>query len=730
MAVGALHEVLRLIADGLAPRVSTATLGAIQLLPHQADAVHRLQQILQRYGGALLADPVGTGKTFTALGVAATYPSAAVVAPAGLRSMWAAAISAVGRRYPITSYEQLSRQGALPDRARLIILDEAHNARTPSARRYDQIARLTTGAHVLLLSATPLHNRLADLHAMFALFLGSQAYTLSSRDLAPLVVRRDALADTLMLPDLASLRWHRVQQSAAVLRSLLAIPAPIATVDGGTAAALTRLMLVRQWSSSNAALDAALARAVRRAIILRDELAQGRNVRTADVTRALIGLDAWQLSFCLAPAHSSVKINSSASVAVERYIRAVRATQAQLRTNSNGDTHRWQVIAVIIKSHAPGRAVLFTHSAATARACYRALVHTTRVACLDGQGATIAHGRLTRDELVAAFRPGRTQARAMSIDVLVTTDVLSEGVDLHDASLVMHLDLPWTVARLAQRVGRLKRIGSPHAVIQQHTLAPQVNGERVVQILRRLACKARIADQIAAVDPMLGILDTSERGARDGDMWAEAAAIAAAWNTVKAVNDCPSEPVVAAACTTHLGPRSFIAVLSSSCGPMVVTGSGDGISGRAEHVLAAIRTVRERPSHLAADDAAKALEHITGWLAAEEALGDSLASLPLRSATHRGLVTRLRAMQQRCPRGQRAQSAAIVARLSQLLARCRGIGAERAIERCLASCPAGAVRGVTPAILHAIREVLEEHAAPVVVSEAPRVIAVLLLSGQ
>ena len=48
--------------------------------------------------------------------------------------------------------------------------------------------------------------------------------------------------------------------------------------------------------------------------------------------------------------------------------------------------------------------------------------------------------------------------------LLLTTDLASEGVNLQDASVVVHLDLPWTAARLEQRVGRVARLASAHDV--------------------------------------------------------------------------------------------------------------------------------------------------------------------------------------------------------------------------------------------------------------------------
>ena len=75
--------VRRWFADRLVTAGAGATrLGEIELMPHQREAVTRLQAMLAEHGGALLADDAGLGKTFVALALAASHGGACVVAPA------------------------------------------------------------------------------------------------------------------------------------------------------------------------------------------------------------------------------------------------------------------------------------------------------------------------------------------------------------------------------------------------------------------------------------------------------------------------------------------------------------------------------------------------------------------------------------------------------------------------------------------------------------------------
>ncbi|HEX7344254.1 MAG TPA: helicase-related protein, partial [bacterium] len=76
----------------------------------------------------------------------------------------------------------------------------------------------------------------------------------------------------------------------------------------------------------------------------------------------------------------------------------------------------------------------------------------------------------TREDVIKRFAPWynclddpaeRAKALEDPIDVLISTDVLSEGLNLQDASLVINYDLHWNPVRLMQRIGRVDRRLSP-----------------------------------------------------------------------------------------------------------------------------------------------------------------------------------------------------------------------------------------------------------------------------
>jgi superfamily II DNA or RNA helicase len=98
-----------------------------------------------------------------------------------------------------------------------------------------------------------------------------------------------------------------------------------------------------------------------------------------------------------------------------------------------------------------------------------------------------------------------TRAVGGGIDILISTDVLSEGQNLQDCGILINYDLTWNPIRLVQRNGRIDRIGSPHAEIGIYNLFPEDELEALLHLVERLT------DRISTIDD-LGLLDGSVLG--------------------------------------------------------------------------------------------------------------------------------------------------------------------------------------------------------------------------
>ena len=171
-----------------------------KLFKFQRDGVIGAIDKLNRFGGCIIADSVGLGKTFEALAIIKYHElrndRVLVLCPKRLRDNWTLykandrrnILAADRFNYDVLNHTDLSRDGGLSgdiDLANvnwgnydLVVIDESHNFRnkkTPrqgSETRYDRLMRriIKEGVktRVLMLSATPVNNRLADLRNQIA----------------------------------------------------------------------------------------------------------------------------------------------------------------------------------------------------------------------------------------------------------------------------------------------------------------------------------------------------------------------------------------------------------------------------------------------------------------------------------------------------------------------------------------------------------------------------------
>jgi Helicase conserved C-terminal domain/SNF2-related domain len=481
---------LGLDSDGPAPSIS---LGNVTLRPHQAAGVARLRAAINEYGGALLADETGLGKTYIAVALIAEAKQPLVVAPSALLPMWRSALAAGGVTARVHSIEAMS-YGRVPAPSDFIVVDEAHHFRNPATRRYAALAKLVTSARVLLLSATPVHNARADIAALLALFRANPP-------LGRVIIRREHSAETR--PRVLPMQWIATADDEATLHDILALPAPVPPRDGDAGGALVAHGLVRQWASSAGALTGALRRRLSRAIAMAAALKSDRHPTYYDLRSWCLGEGAVQLAFPELLIPDVAPETRALREAVEAHAHGVRRLLAQMAARPNPDLAR----AAALGEVAAGRKTI-------AFSAYEDTVHTIarhlgyrRTCALGGRGGTVAGGRLRRAEAIARFAPIAmgcpAPAAAHEIDVLIATDLLSEGLNLQDASVVVHLDLPWTPARMEQRVGRAARIGSPHPCVSVYALAPPASAEVMLGVERRLQEKLQQAARAVGVSLML-----------------------------------------------------------------------------------------------------------------------------------------------------------------------------------------------------------------------------------
>ena len=494
------------------------------LAPHQVPAAERLLGILARHGGALLADAVGLGKSYVALAVALVLGEPfALVVPAVLVDQWRALLGEHGAEAPIITHESLSAPSHRPSPPstavhRLYIVDEAHRFRNPATNRYRALAKFVIGARVLLVTATPVHNRIADLFHLFRLFLRDHDLTALGVPSLCLAARGDVdrHAVTAAAARLSVSRSReRVQAAYGTGPAVLSFPerapgevirvgaAPDAELQrlvtgiarleaGGEAAVLFRLLLLSQLASSLPAFRASLARYEAFLELGAAAAMQGRALGRHDFRRLFpAGSEDLQLAFF------PLVLPPGPGAATERDRERVRGLRA-LATSPHDP--KADALARLLDGRM-GKTLVFVQPRASVYHLVRRL-RGHRVAAVTGERGWFGSDPAPRQEVLRAFAP-RAQgasrpAPALETNVLIASDLLSEGLNLQDAVRVIHYDLPWSPARLAQRVGRIDRAGSPHERIETVTFLPSQPLADALALERRLVAKRRMQSRAGA----------------------------------------------------------------------------------------------------------------------------------------------------------------------------------------------------------------------------------------
>lgn len=85
-------------------------------------------------------------------------------------------------------------------------------------------------------------------------------------------------------------------------------------------------------------------------------------------------------------------------------------------------------------------------------------------------------------------------------NVIVTTEVLAEGVNLHRANVVLNYDAPWNATRLMQRIGRINRLGGTEDFVHVFNFFPSEEGNSQIRLIEKAYAKLQSFHEILGED--------------------------------------------------------------------------------------------------------------------------------------------------------------------------------------------------------------------------------------
>lgn len=166
--------------------------------------------------------------------------------------------------------------------------------------------------------------------------------------------------------------------------------------------------------------------------------------------------------------------------------------------------------------------VIFTSSKITAKYIYRELDkrinrnHNSKYYDIKNRiGIVTGDNKNQRSSILKSFAPmsmndEHKKLDKGELDIIVTTDVLAEGVNLQQVPRIINYDMPWNPMRLVQRLGRIDRLHSQHEIIDNYCMFMDDDSElifrKILRINEILEYKMLLARNIMGHKDVTGLL--------------------------------------------------------------------------------------------------------------------------------------------------------------------------------------------------------------------------------
>jgi superfamily II DNA/RNA helicase len=148
--------------------------------------------------------------------------------------------------------------------------------------------------------------------------------------------------------------------------------------------------------------------------------------------------------------------------------------------------------------------IIFTESKETARYLSEniEIFYPGKVICYDGSSSAA-----DKQKVIKNF-DAKVSKQESEFRILIATEVLAEGVNLHRSNVVINYDIPWNPTRLMQRVGRINRIDTTFDKIYTFNFFPSVQGDS--QLALKEAAQGKIAGFLALLGGDASLLTDGE----------------------------------------------------------------------------------------------------------------------------------------------------------------------------------------------------------------------------
>ncbi len=558
----------------------------VDLTEFQEDAVNRVFTRMEKYGGCMVADSVGLGKTYVAKRVIEHFGASLkrnflIVSPASLEGMWKEEMKDMGISENIVTQEAIARDNYLYNAEKatgkkledveLIVVDESHNFRNPESNRWENLFTLMNEhidgdgkkPYVLFLTATPINNTIWDLYWQLMLMLEMDRTAFLKEGITDLFQEFEDVeeaGDPSLLNDLLN------EISVRRTRDYIQKNYPDAAYEDDEGNEIKLKFPDRKLNDLRYELDDAyqgyfeyISKKIKNDLTMAyyrlleykktGELTQEEELQLGRMK----GLEGIFQKLLLKRLESSVgafkksidnhidflerlerNVNTGNILTKKTYRKHIMEVEEEIseeefeeeledfdkdKFNTENFVEDLKKDIVTMKDIRDKISDIGPEEDTKLKKLEKELEELAE----DQQAIVFAfysdtiqyvHNYLQQSEMLQdkniAKITGNTSTRErekiieqymdQEIDVILSTDVLSEGQNLQSAKHLINYDLHWNPTRMIQRAGRIDRIGTPHEEIIIHNFFPSDELEELLELVKALEGKISDIDKSIGLD--------------------------------------------------------------------------------------------------------------------------------------------------------------------------------------------------------------------------------------
>ena len=558
----------------------------VDLTEFQEDAVGRVFTRMRKYGGCMVADSVGLGKTYVAKRVIEEFgfiqrKNFMVVSPASLEGMWKDEMKDIGVSENIVTQESIARDNFLEKAERatgsnledveLIVVDESHNFRNPESNRWENLFTLMNEhveadgkkPYVLFLTATPINNTVWDLYWQLMLMLEydrSAFIKEGIKDLYRKFQEVDDAGDPSLLNDVLN------EISVRRTREYIQENYPDAAYEDEHGNEIKLNFPERKLNDFTYELDDAyqgyfekISKKIKQDLTMAyyrqleykkkkeltqdEELQRGRMKGMEGIFQKILlkrlesSVGAFRKSiddhiefmenlkrhmddgkFLTKKTYRNHILEVEEEIPEEEYreeleefdkndydydkliedlehdIEVLEDIKSLISDIGHEQDSKLQKLEEeLARLSQEEQIVLFAFYSDTIQYLYDYLTNSEKLADKAIEMLTGDSSTRERERTIEAYMEG-------NVDIILSTDVLSEGQNLQKAKHLINYDLHWNPTRMIQRAGRIDRIGTPHDTIWIHNFFPSDELEDLLELVKVLEEKVSDIDESVGLD--------------------------------------------------------------------------------------------------------------------------------------------------------------------------------------------------------------------------------------